>query len=469
MMGAAAVAWVLFIIANYVSLVSSANSMWEYEQAEKVRIASFIMLAAVIILGLGALFAKRKLAPLRTAAELRSTLVSPVSRLASLMLIVAAVIAAWTVFFTFMDGLDAGSGDVLPLVRLMNLYLPIVLYTVLVVTLILAGFVFLPSGSKRQAHTSEERRGQSVDAGQAPGATQAISSDQGSATRAPSPRADVTPKPQAGRRTAGFAYAVPIVAVAFALILGLIVYDLTRTALQVWIWVAIFVIVGAGILAGTVFANRSRGSNEISAPVVTGAKNLNFVLTVIFAVVVASMSLGYSSLAVTGLRISPSLSLSVYSESEKYGQPEGDTVTIGKPQLSLWGSDLKRGSEAVVVIDPDGTEIMRARVDRNRWANVDKTVPENLAPGTYAFIARAEAVDGVPLEISLPATVKENGDVSFPSSASVSSDTEKSRLLPVTVGWLLGDLLPAGVLLGLGIGLVSGTILVRNPERSTRS
>lgn len=453
-MGAAAIAWVLFVVACYIDLTGSTGSMWNHSQPQQIRAAGYVMLAAIVVLGLGALFSKRSLAPLRASIDPPSALVGPVSRFSSLMLIISAALAAWMVFVTFMSGLNAEPNGTAALARMMNLYLPIVLYTALVITLILAGFVFLPSGSKRHIPTSEN--------------PQALTSEKRQET-ADTPRSGAEPgsgaEPRSGRRTTGLAYAVPIVATAFALILGLIIYDLTRDSLQVWIWVAIFAIVGTGVFMGTVFASRGHASHDVSAPVLTGAKNLNFVLTIIFAFIVASMSLGYGSSAVQQLLVSPSLTLSAYNNSDKYTESVDGSTTINGPSLSLWGSDLKRGSDVTVVMEPGDKEVVRVHVDRNRWANADEVWPENLTPGTYEFTAQAEAADGVPLDVSLTATVKENGDVDFPADGTAHFGTEKSRLLAISAGWLFGDLLPAGVLLALGIGLVSGTILVRNPER----
>ena len=457
-MGMAAVAWVLFIVGRYIGLVSSADSMLGSGQPEKVRIADYFILAAIVVLGLGALSAKRKLAPLRDSSQPCSSLVKPVSLLSSLTLIVSVALAATTVFSTFIGGLYVGSEEAILLARMMNLYVPIVLYTALVLALILAGFVFLPSSPMVQAHT--------VGTSQEPIAGDRAMPDESLSTQVPPVLVDTmsTREPRSGRRLTGLAYATPIISVAFALILGLIVYDLTRTALHVWIWVAIFAIVGAGIFTGAYFADRSRGSHGISAPVVAGARNLNFVLTVIFAIVVTSMSLGYGSSAVSELQISPSLSFSVYGASEKSENLDGEGATIDEPQISLWGYDLKRGSEVVVIADPGSEEILKVRVSSDRWVSAEQLLPETLVPAEYVFIARAEAADGVSLEISLPVIVKENGGIELPSTDSVNSQSEKSRLLPVTASWLLGDLLPAGVLLALGIGLVFGTIFVRHPE-----
>ena len=47
-------------------------------------------------------------------------------------------------------------------------------------------------------------------------------------------------------------------AIGAALLLGLFVYDFTRTALQIWIWVVIFAILGAGIVIGIKLAMKSK-------------------------------------------------------------------------------------------------------------------------------------------------------------------------------------------------------------------
>ena len=429
-MGAAVIAWVLFIIARYIALVSSAGPLLDDSQPERVRISDYVTLAAIVVLGIGALLAKRRLAAIRASDEPRGRLVDAVSRFSSLMLIVAAALTAWAVIFTFMNGFFAGPEERDPVVRLFNLYVPIVLYAALLVALILAGFVFLAPAVRPETAEPESGPPAAAHAG--------------------------------GQRTTGLAYATPIIAAAIALILGLVVYDLTHTALQVWIWVVIFVIVGAGILAGTALAARSAGASDVAAPVVAGAKTLNFVLAILFAVVVASMSLGYGASAVAQLNVSPGLSLSAYGNSEKYGDDGSQDVTMNDVTVSLWGNDLQRGSTVTVTLEPGDSELLSTRVSAERWVSDEKKWPDDLTAGAYELTAAATATDGAAIEITLAATVLDSGEVRFPHGSSAYFNTDTSRLLPASTGWFFGDLLPAGVLLVLGIAMIWTTLIARN-------
>ena len=445
-MGAAAVGWLLFMAGQYLELARFTAIDWKHDQPEQVNYTQFFTVAAIAVPGLGALFAKRRLAALRAESSPRSTLVDPVSHFTSVMLILVSVLAAFAVFATFMGGFFSGATESVPLARTVNLYLPIVLYTALVVVLILAGFVFMPAVARGT---------------QGPGGAEATPA----ALAAPVPVS--APEPVAPRqRTVAFAYATPIVAAAVALLLGLIVYDVTRTALQVWIWVVICAIVGAGVLAGAVLAERSSGRGAPDAPIVVGAKNLAFALSIVFAFVVACMSLGYGSSAVQQLSSAPSLSLSAYGSSES--SLKGTAVAVEEPTLSLWGSDLKRGSEVVVTLNPGGERLSTAKVDSGGWVGDDLEWPEDLEPGDYAFVATGTATDGASIEVELLATVgsDETGSdgVLFPDGSTSSFDTEKARLLPASAGWVMGDLLPAGVLLAFAIAMVCAILVVRGRD-----
>ena len=107
------------------------------------------------------------------------------------------------------------------------------------------------------------------------------------------------------RRYAGLAYASPIIGTAIAVILGLVVFDVTRTNLNVWIWVVIQAIIATSIIIGTNFASKVRSAKPLPPkPRQSGvaAINLNLVLTIIFGVAVTIMSFTYGASAVDELR-----------------------------------------------------------------------------------------------------------------------------------------------------------------------
>jgi hypothetical protein len=146
--------------------------------------------------------------------------------------------------------------------RLVNVYLPIVLATALVVYTLLSAFVFrkdapdIPEGEKDEDRAKLQR-------------------------------------------AVGLAYAVPVVGTAIAIIFGLTVYDITKTSLDAWIWVIIQAIIGFSIILGTTFAARARSARPLpprERKSGVAAVSLNFVLSVVFGVVVLFMAftLGFS-------------------------------------------------------------------------------------------------------------------------------------------------------------------------------
>jgi len=155
--------------------------------------------------------------------------------------------------------------------RLLNVYLPIVLATALVVFVILAAFVFRKDAPDIPAGEKDEDR-------------------------------------KKLQRAIGLAYASPIIGTAFAIIFGLVVYDITKTTLDVWIWVIIQSMIAVSIIIGTRFAAQARSSKPL--PVKqrrTGqaAVNLNLVLAIVFGAVVSLMAFAMGFQAISNLEVWP--------------------------------------------------------------------------------------------------------------------------------------------------------------------
>jgi H+/gluconate symporter-like permease len=162
-----------------------------------------------------------------------------------------------------------GNENVNLLVRLFDVYIPIVLATVLVIYILLRAFVF-----RKQNVKEAKKKGLSES-----------------------------------EKSLGLGYAIPILFTAVAIIFGLVVYDITRTDLQVWVWVVIQVIIALGILLGTRFSSKAKSAK--AAPprpkqtLAAGAANLNFVLSIVFGATVSIMSFSFGSSAIDSLRIWP--------------------------------------------------------------------------------------------------------------------------------------------------------------------
>ena len=107
------------------------------------------------------------------------------------------------------------------------------------------------------------------------------------------------------RRNLGLGYALPIIGGAVSLIIGLVVWDLTHTTFDAWIWILILAILGASLVVGTSLSNAAFNFAERSGKVVgsiRGAKNLNFVLGIIWSAVVTIKSFSDMAGAVSQLR-----------------------------------------------------------------------------------------------------------------------------------------------------------------------
>jgi hypothetical protein len=193
----------------------------------------------------------------------------PVFRFASVAVIVALVslaIFAISAFFASFNvyGPTKGIGD-----QLLGVYLPIVLAAAMCVVLLLSATVYRKSEAKVEAVSKEQKK---------------------------------------AKREAALAFVYPIVGTTIALLIGLTVYSARRENPQVWIWVLILAIVGGSIAMGTIYAARTKNNTPKSravAPKKSGsaALSLNFVLVVIFVVVVTLMSFTFGITAIQELGI----------------------------------------------------------------------------------------------------------------------------------------------------------------------
>ena len=105
------------------------------------------------------------------------------------------------------------------------------------------------------------------------------------------------------RRNLALGYSLPIIGGAVALIFGLVVSDLWGT-LDIWVWNIIQLILGASFVWGTrvstqAFNHSIAGGKKLGAT--KGARNLNFVLGIIWAGVVTIMTFVDLSNAVSKL------------------------------------------------------------------------------------------------------------------------------------------------------------------------
>ena len=451
-LGAAIVGWCLFVAGVIADIAIEsgipANQLYGPNATDIIRPSKYLIFGAVALIALTAVVAKNRMRAQRSTSAPPSPLTGAVEAFASTVVIITLVLSAVMAVGVFMSSFESSAGiDVI--VRILDTYLPIVLFTALTVTVLLAGFVFA-------------KHAPTAPAGDA--ATSPASADQ---SDVPVAVAVSAPDPQTRRATA-LAFTLPIVAIAAALIFGLIVYDFTKDALQVWIWVIVQLGVGAGIIAGTFYAAQAaetaRQQGMPVAGVSIGAKNLNLVLSIIFAAVVAQMSLGFGASAAEQLRQNTFLSLSAYS----YAPLTQDGVIENSPESKLsvmvGGSDLQRNSAASVTLEPGTEVLLDTEADWDGNVNGEAAIPSDIADGEYELVLRAQGEDGTAFELALALSVSD-GLVSLPNGMETSSGDQPQTFLTPTLGWALSDLLPAFLMVVIAAELLFATLHVRNRDQ----
>lgn len=236
---------------------------------ETVQIAPYLFLLGIAAVSFASLLGKRLAQRSRVELGDGHKLSRAALRFANLGIVIGLAAGAIFAIGNFLGAFNTYSGRAEnPVLRLLSVYVPILLATGLVVYVLLAAFVF--------NHDSEKNT---------------------DGTKA---------KMTEAQKALGLGYAIPILATAVAIIFGLAVYDVTRTNLQVWIWVIIIAIVATGVVFGTRFANKARAAKP--APVkprtalTAGASNLNFVLSIIFGSAVTIMAFSFGTEAIGKLQ-----------------------------------------------------------------------------------------------------------------------------------------------------------------------
>jgi heme/copper-type cytochrome/quinol oxidase subunit 2 len=265
--------WKFFMFAIYAGLfvypIYDAQGMYQGDE-QIIRPSTYLFLSGIVIFGLLALYGQRLALRARAIAGVDDALARAAHRFTNFAVILALVGGAFFAIGNFLGAFNTYIDREEDLtVRLFDVYIPILLATGLVVYILLRAFVFrkqVVKGAKKESMSESEK-------------------------------------------ALGLGYAVPIIFTAIAIIFGLVVYDVTRTDLQVWVWVIIQVIIVSGILLGTRFSTKAKSAKaappRTRATLAAGAANLNFVLSIIFGVTVSFMSFTFGSMAIETLRVYP--------------------------------------------------------------------------------------------------------------------------------------------------------------------
>jgi hypothetical protein len=267
------VGWTLFMFAIYSDLfvfpIYDSQGMYLGE-TQIVQISTYLYLVGIVVFGLLSLRGQQIALYARELAGLEAALPRAAHRFTNLTVVISLVGGSIYAIGNFLNAFNSfGQENVNLLVRLFDVYVPIVLATILVIYILLRAFVY------RKQTVKQAKKQRMSDS----------------------------------ERALGLGYAIPILFTAVAIIFGLVVYDITRTDLQVWVWVVIQVIIALGILLGTRFSSRAKAAKSapprVRQTLAAGAANLNFVLSIVFGATVSIMSFTFGAAAIESLRIWP--------------------------------------------------------------------------------------------------------------------------------------------------------------------
>ena len=433
-LGSAVVAWSLFMVGLYTDffVTREYNEAGDWiGQTPAVSPSTYIFFAAISVFALASVFAQRRAITARVARGVDDRASRAAHRFATLSIIIALAIAAILGISVFLEGFSGNREVMQPLsTRTLDTYLPIVLYTALLVAVLLTAFVFrsdtLPKSSDRVPDD-------------------AIDHDE--------------PAGSGSQKDLGTAYAVPIVLTAVALIFGLIVYDVTGTSLDVWIWVIIQLVIAAGIIVGTVFGERAVAQGPTSqssrSRVTRAARGLNFVLSIVFGGIVTSMAFGYGGSAIDDLRSSPSLFFDIMA---------GPGAPLQDVEVSVNGWDLEEGSMVTIEIEEPYISLLSEPVTDQDYFYETRPLPGNLEPGDYVVSAEATSVDGRVLVREIEFSINADSEVYWELDQIDyrKMEQEEAVILSADASWFIRSFLPALVLLVIALSGVFFTLTERN-------
>lgn len=240
------ITWKLFLIAEYVDLGVDYNT-------PGIRWSVYLYLGGIAVVALMSSVAFHISDALHASGVSIARAVYRFNGLAVVLSMVAGAVFAIGTFFSSFGNIGRLGSN-----QLIEVYLPIILVTAVVVYVLLQATVFRKSQSE--------------------------------------PGAPADPR----RKALGLAWSLPIIGTALALIIGLIAYGDSRE-IEAWTWLVIQGVILASIALGTHFAVKARSITRVAVKervVGAGALNLNFVLSVIFGAVVSIMGFTFGMDAV---------------------------------------------------------------------------------------------------------------------------------------------------------------------------
>ena len=241
--------WSLFMVAHYFELA------WDYNYTG-LKWTVYLYLAGIVIVALKSGWAFRVADVAHASGVSGSRSVYRFTGLAVVLSLVAGAVFALGTFMSSFGSVWTGAN------KFLEVYLPIILVTAVVVLVLLSATVYRKSEAE--------------------------------------PGAPADPR----KKALGLAWSLPIIGTALALIIGMMAYG-GQQKIQSWVWVFIQSIILVSIVLGTHFAVKARAAVRVAVKekvVGAGALNLNFVLSIVFGAVVLIMAFSMGMAAFDELR-----------------------------------------------------------------------------------------------------------------------------------------------------------------------
>ncbi len=253
--------WSLFMIGNYVSMAT----VYGYDNEPSPSV--YVYLAALAVAAVSSLIGQIWAVEAHSKSD-GAGIERAAHRFTTLTIVISLAALVIFVFGNFMGSFNSSNDNNSLGENLLWIYAPILIATGLVIFVVLRAFVFQRDGSQEKGEDK--------------------------------------PRMSEQQKALALGYAIPILTTAFAIILGLAIYQTTRTNLQIWVWVIIIAIVGYGVVVGTHFASKAKTARQ-AAPkpktaLAAGAANLNFVLSIVFGGVVSIMAFVFGNEAMSKLQ-----------------------------------------------------------------------------------------------------------------------------------------------------------------------
>ncbi|MFM6973723.1 MAG: hypothetical protein ACKOXM_01035 [Agromyces sp.] len=416
--GSGILAWLIWMWASYLDAQQLSSTPYGEPMpgSDRIDFSALLHVLALAILGAGAFIGRRlAIMALRDNLEAASRQSLPVYRFTTTVVAGATILTAIAAIAVFMTGFGGGHSGEAASRRLLEVYLPIIGFTAVVVFLLVTLFTMRAPKRERATMLPEA----------------------------------ASPDAVAKSSLLALAFSIPIVATAIGMTTGLLVFDLTNRAPEVTVWLLIMAFIGAGLVAGSILSARALnglGTDSEGYGAGVAARRVNFVLSIVFVLATLIMSTSYGQSAMSKLTMNASLNVNLYDS--------GSAI-----ELDVSGYALQRNASVTATLTPPGEVVLSGDASADGQYYDMKTLTSLSEPGDYTLRVESTASDGAALVSEQTVTVSDDGHLTGSKGTAVANAT--SALTP-DGAWIALDFLPPLGLLVLAESVAVYSLFARN-------